>query len=58
VLEAVQRRLDNEFALDAQQLGHQPAFVGVLGARNRLLDRGEPIGDLPRAAQGFCHHIQ
>jgi hypothetical protein len=34
---------------------HQPAFVGVLSARNRLLDRDEPVGDLPGTAQGFYH---
>ena len=44
-----------KLALDAQQLGDRPAFFGALGARDRLLDRGEPVGDLPGTAQSFCH---
>ena len=35
-----------QLALDAQQLGNYPAFFGVLGADDRLIDRGESLGDL------------
>ena len=45
----------NELALNAQQLGNQPAFFGMLGSRHRLLDHGEPVGDLPGTGQGFRH---
>jgi putative ABC transport system substrate-binding protein len=32
-----------------------PAFSAALGAADRLLDRGEPVGDLPGTAQRLCH---
>ena len=44
-----------KLALDAQQLGSCPAFFGALGADDRLLDRGEPVVDLPGTTQGLCH---
>ena len=44
-----------KLALDAQQFGNYPAFFGALGADDRLLDHGEPVGDLPGMAQGLCH---
>ena len=37
----------------AQQLGNLPVFFGLLGLRDRLLDLGESVGDLPSTAQGF-----
>ena len=42
-----------KLALDAQQLGKNEAAFGLLARGDRLLDNGEPIGDLPGAAQGF-----
>jgi hypothetical protein len=30
-------------------------LFGALGARDRLLDRGERVGVLPGTAQSFCH---
>ena len=45
-----------KLALDAQQLGSCPAFFAALGADERLLDRGDPVGDLPGTAQGLCHN--
>jgi hypothetical protein len=47
-----------KLALDAQQLGHPPAFFGVLGAVDRFIDRGKSRGDLAGTAQGFCHHTR
>jgi hypothetical protein len=44
-----------KLALDAQQLGNSPTFFGGLGADDRLLDRGEPVGDLPATPQGLRH---
>src|ERR1700738_1989492 len=45
----------NELALDAQQLGDWPAFFGALGSQDRLLDRGEPVGNLPGPAPSLGH---
>jgi hypothetical protein len=47
-----------KLALDAQQLGNQPAFFGAFGSLDRLLNRGESVGDLPGTAQGFGHLAQ
>jgi hypothetical protein len=44
-----------KLAFDAEQLGSCPAFFAALGVDYRLLDRGEPVGDLPGTAQGLCH---
>jgi hypothetical protein len=39
-----------KLAPDAHQLGHCPALFGALGLFDRLLDRSEPVGDLPGTA--------
>ena len=41
-----------QLAAVAEQLGNQPAFFGVLGAHDRLLYRGKPVGDLPGMTRG------
>jgi len=50
------RALQQEkLALDARQFGNQPVFFALLGSRDRFLDHGESLGDLPGAGQGFRH---
>jgi hypothetical protein len=44
-----------KLAFDPQQLGNYPAFFAVLGADDRLLDRGVPVGDLPGTTRGRCY---
>ena len=33
-------------------------YFGTLAALDRLIDRGEPVGDLPGTAQSFRHPTQ
>jgi hypothetical protein len=41
-----------------EELRNRPAFFGALGARECLIDRDEPVGDLSGTAQGFRHLTQ
>jgi hypothetical protein len=43
----------NKLALDAQQLGHVPAFLISLGSRERLVDCRNSFGHLPDTGQTF-----
>ena len=47
-----------KLALDAQQLGKNETAFGLLARGDRLLDNGQPIGDIPSAAQGLSRLSQ
>ncbi len=46
-------RLPQQFALDTQQLGDAPAFLAVVGAGDRGVERGEAFAGQAAAAQGL-----
>ena len=42
----------DEFTLDAQELGDAPALLIALGSRERLVDYREPFGSFSVTAEG------
>src|SRR6266481_3775664 len=44
-------RQQDQFALDAQELRDAPMLLVTLGSGERLVDRGESLGDLPASGQ-------
>jgi hypothetical protein len=42
-------------ALEAQQIGNQPAFLGLLGSLHRLIELDRSRQDLAGVAQDFYH---